>query len=200
MEVKIKTTEGLVDDTIETVDGVMIVSPKEQFKYTDFKDGDVIVCGWSDSEWICILKGEVDTIGSINYFIEDYCGMYFKGQGSDKEVWVEPSYSDSATFIRPATEKEKQKLFDKLAEAGYEFDFEKKELVKLKWKPKVNKVYYYPSMKPHQGIVISYPKKERNTELPFDKEIIDAGWVFKTEKECQAFCDKLNKVINSVKP
>ena len=33
-----------------------------------------------------------------------------------------------------------------------------------------------------------------------DKDIIDAGWVFKTEKECQEFCNRLNEAISSVKP
>lgn len=196
MEVKIKTTEGLVDATIEMVDGVMIVSPKEQSNYADFKDGDIIVCGWPDSEWICILKGEVDTIGSINYFIEDYCGMYFKGQGSDKEVWIEPSYSDTANFVRYATEEEKQKLFDRLAEEGYEFDFEKKELVKLKWKPKVRGDYYIPFC--NEYIFEPYLYVWAEDEIDFKYHSI--GWVFKTEKECQAFCDKLNQAIEGIKP
>ena len=131
MEVKIKTTEGLVDATIEIVDGVMIVSPKKQSNYADFKDGDVIVCGWSDSEWICILKGEIESVGK-RYYLEDYCGIYLKGKGSDEEIWLEQCYSDSALFVRYATEEEKQKLFDKLADKGYSWDAEKKELVKLK--------------------------------------------------------------------
>ena len=33
-----------------------------------------------------------------------------------------------------------------------------------------------------------------------DKAILDKGWCFKTEEECQAFCDRLNEVVNSVKP
>lgn len=199
MEIKLKTKEGLVDPIIEIVDGVMVVSPKEQSNYADFNDGDVIVCGWSDSEWICILKGEIESVGK-RYYLEDYCGIYLKGKGTDEEIWLEQCYSDSAVFVRYATEEEKQKLFDKLKEEGYEWDAEKKEIVKLKWKPKYNEVYYYPSMKPHKGIVMSIPKKEKNTEVTFDKEIIDAGWVFKNQEECQAFCDKLNEAINSVKP
>ena len=91
-------------------------------------------------------------------------------------------------------------MLDKLKEEGYEWDFEKKELVKLKWKPKADEVYYYPSMKPQKGRVISIPKKERNTGVQFDKDIIDAGWVFRIKEECQAFCDRLNEVVNSVKP
>lgn len=196
MEVKIKTTEGLIDATIETVDGVMIVSQKEQSNYADFKDGDVIVCGWSDSEWICILKGEVDTIGSINYFIEDYCGMYIKGQGSDKEVWIEPSYSDTANFVRYASQEEKQKLFDKLKVEGYEFDFEKKELIKLKWKPNYLENCYIPVFNSAEFFACIHLFEGFKP----DNILLEKSWIFKTEEGCQAFCDKLNKVINSVKP
>lgn len=195
MEIKIKTTEGLVDASIEIVNGIMIVSPKELPNCSNFKDGDIIVCGWSDSEWICILKGVVDTIGSTNYFAEDYCGMYFKGQGSDIEFWVEPSYSDSATFIRPATEKEKQKLFDKLKEEGYEWDAEKKELVKLKWKPKLSEDYYTPTFT-EEFVPYLFDWAEDEYDLKYHS----IGWVFKTQEECQAFCNRLNDAINSVKP
>ena len=198
MEIKIKTTEGLVDASIEIVNGIMIVSPKELPNCSNFKDGDIIVCDWSNSEWICFLKGEVDTIGSTRYFVEDYCGMFFKGQGSDKEVWIEASYSDSATFIRPATEEEKQKLFDKLKEEGYEWDAEKKEIVKLKWEPKEGEKYYRPAFSYSSFWVYSHVFKEAFRDNL--ARYLNNGWIFKTEEECRAFCDKLNEAINSVKP
>lgn len=49
MEIKIKDHDQIIDATIEVVDGVMIVSPKEEkVDVTKFKDGDVITCGWDD--------------------------------------------------------------------------------------------------------------------------------------------------------
>lgn len=196
MEIKIKTSEGLVDTIIEIVDGVMIVSPKEE-KFEP-KDGDVF-CVDSLCPFVGIVK-EVYSYGKPDKNRLYFSVGYWK-QSGDMQLGTfcacnrntEPNY-------RPATEEEKQKLFDKLKEEGYEWDAEKKEIVKLKWKPKVNEVYYYPSMKPHKGIVMSIPKKEKNTEVTFDKEIIDAGWVFKNQEECQAFCNRLNDAINSVKP
>ena len=195
MEIKIKTTEGLVDASIETVNGIMIVSPKELPNCSNFKDGDIIVCGWSDSEWICILKGEIESVGK-RYYLEDYCGIYLKGKGTDEEIWLEQCYSDSAVFVRYATEEEKKKLFDKLAEAGYEWDAEKKELVKLKWKPLFGQLYHIPSL---YGAEIKVSKIcWREDEV--DKGYYNKGWCFKTKEECQAFCAKLNEAINSVKP
>lgn len=188
MEIKIKTKEGLVDPIIEIVDGVMIVSPKKE-KFEP-KDGDVVVC---------------ESFGSLQLFIckkyedQDCCSCYCFYDDKSNSI-IEFDESASYTVERYATEEEKQKLFGKLKEEGYEWDAENKVFAMLKWKPKADEVYYYPSMKPHKGIVMSIPKKEKNTQMHFDKEIIDAGWVFKTEEECQAFCDKLNEAINSVKP
>ena len=195
MEIKIKTKEGLVDASIEIVNGIMIVSPKELPNCSNFKDGDIIVCGWSDSEWICILKGEIESVGK-RYYLEDYCGIYLKGKGSDEEIWLEQSYSDSALFVRYATEEEKKKLFDKLAEEGYEFDFEKKELVKLRWEPKYNNIYWSPALYDNEFIPWEY--SWQNSEI--GNERLGKGWVFRTKEECQAFCAKLNEAINSVKP
>ena len=198
MEIKIKYKDNLINGTIEVVNGVMIVSPKEEkVDITKFKDGDVITCGHNSSggyNWTCILHGEIEYICN-NMFIDDYCSLDCKGEFLDHN-----SGSDSATWVRYATEEEKKKLFDKLKEEGYEFDFEQKEFAKLRWKPKANKIYYYPSMKPLNGRVISIPKEERNTESLFDKNIIDAGWVFRTKEECEEFCNRLNDAINSVKP
>ena len=183
MEVKIKTNNELIDAIVEMENGVMIVSPKEE--KIKPKDGDILASP-NGREFF--------------FFKRDFNGEYADCYGGfgikTNELFSEGRWN----VIRLATEEEKQKLFDKLKEAGYEWDAEKKELVKLKWKPEVGEVYYYPSMKPHNGRVISIPKKEKNTECKFDKEIIDSGWVFKTEEECQAFCDKLNQLIERIKP
>lgn len=195
MKIKLKTSEGLVDASIEIVNGIMIVSPKELPNCSNFNDGDIIVCGWSDSEWICILKGEIESVGK-RYYLEDYCGIYLKGKGTDEEIWLEQCYSDSAVFVRYATEEEKQKLFDKLKEEGYEWDAEKKELVKLKWKPLFGQLYHRPSL---YGAEINVSKIYwREDEV--DKGYYNKGWCFKTKEECQAFCNKLNEAINSVEP
>lgn len=187
MEVKIKQGNEMIDATIEMVEGVMVVSPKV-VKFEP-KDGDVC-----KSTFCIYIFKRANNAKAVVY----HCCLNVDQDELSVKESVGVGYVGE--YQRYATEEEKQKLFDKLKEEGYEFDFEKKELVKLKWKPNGGEYYYYPSMKPQKGRLISYPKKERNTELQFDKEIIDAGWVFKTEEECQAFCSRLNEVINSVKP
>ena len=194
MEIKIKDKDNLIDATIEVVDGVMIVSPKEEkVDITKFKDGDIITCGHHDCggfQWTAILQGEIECI-SDNMFIGDYCSLDCEG-----EFLVHNSGSDSATWVRYATEEEKKKLFDKLKEEGYEFDFEKKELVKSRWKPEINQQYWSPS---------AYAARFDPWNFAWSNSSIgkcryDIGWVFRTKEECQVFCDKFNLAIEGVKP
>lgn len=186
IEVKIKQGNEMLDATIEMVDGVMVVSPKE-VKFEP-KDGDVVYVDTGNKN-IIIYKEQQNKVGRyVNYFNEEYL------------------YIDTCDFcgsiydiieIRPATEEEKKKLFDKLAEEGYEFDFEKKELVKLKWKPKEGEDFWSP-------LYYTFPAEFKPITLLLnagrDKEILDKGWCFNTKEECQVFCNRLNNTINSVKP
>lgn len=192
MEVKIKQGNEMLDATIEMVDGVMVVSPKEtRVDVNQFKDGNVITCGHDDFHWTCILRGEIEYIID-NMFIEDYCGI-----NSDGTYYLEPSDSDSATWVRYATEEEKKLLFDKLKEEGCEWKADTKELVKLKWEPKEGGLYYAPFLfatifQPHSRFFTS----DSGTCL----EQKGVGWCFKTPEECERFCEKLNKKIKEVEP
>lgn len=186
MEVKIKEGNSLNDATIEMVDGVMVVSPKEvdEVKFEP-KDGDVIVSG-GDVRFVAIFKRTK----------EEYSFYYHAVLvlGGDKK----PQLDSWASFLnaRPATEEEKKKLFDKLAEEGYSWDADKKELVKLKWKPKYYETYYAPVC----SCVLFNPCEFQWKETDTGASFYNKGWCFKTEQECQEFCNKLNEAINQVKP
>lgn len=187
MKVKINNNGEMLDATIEMVDGVMVVSPKE-VKFEP-KDGDVVVYFNHDKPTIYVYKGGCKYNTSF----------YVAYSEIRREVFVTTfgHLDRDRNDIRLATEEEKKKLFDKLAEDGYEFDFEKKELVKLKWKPKEGEEFWFPlyyaspsEFKP----ITSLLNKGR------DKAILDKGWVFKYKEECQEFCDRLNQTISQVKP
>lgn len=191
MEVKIKQGSEMLDATIEMFDGVMVVSPKE-VKFEP-KDGDVLTCG-RDYEgglsWTFILKGEIEHFHDDYKFAEEYVSL------DSNDSFEISSYSDAIKWFRLATEEEKKKLFDKLAEEGYEFDFEKKELVKLKWKPKGNELYFTPDF---------FYSWFTHGECRWDNDRADNarynnGWVFRTKEECQVFCNRLNQAIEGVKP
>lgn len=180
MEVKIKNGEEMIDATIEMVDGVMVVSPKvEKFEP---KDGDVVFSG---SSLISIFKEMTSDTSLAAY------AALSKGELKEEfEFW-------SASNVRPATEEEKKLLFDKLKEEGFEWDAEKKEVVKLKWKPKVGDTYYRPDF--NRCMFMCYEGRCRYDTMRYIKDFIEKGWCFKTKEECQEFCNRLNNAINQVK-
>lgn len=187
MEIKIKNNNEIIDATIEMVDGVMVVSPKE-VKFEP-KDGDVL-SNYIRNQYqgTFILDNVSDCGEAIFHVCLDADGKFITGNGGN--------YCGYIDDCRPATEEEKKLLFDKLAEEGYEFDFEKKELVKLKWKPKEGETCFAP--------YFDFPKfitKQWLWEINgFSTDYYNKNWIFRTEQECQEFCDRLNEAINSVKP
>lgn len=180
MEVRIKQGDEMLDATIEMVDGVMVVSPKaEKFEP---KDGDVVSVNSGSHIFIC-----------KNYIGDGILYAYIGLDFEFNRFFEEGKWSAS----RFATEEEKKLFFDKLKEKGYEWDAEKRELVKLKWKPEIGQVFWTPLLDPtrlFQPFDLTWRgQRERLAILKRD-------WVFKTKEECQVFCDKLNAVINQVKP
>lgn len=186
MEVKIKDGNGYVEADWTIENGVMVVSPKvEKFEP---KDGDVVFLSgpW---DYVFVYKDALT--------VEAY---YYVAISLDDLALHLPdgSHIGYIDTLRPATEEEKQKLFDKLAEEGHEWDAEKKELLKLKWKPIVGERFYYPANQDHFFKTYHHAHSTQES-LELDKDI-KRGWCFKTREECQEFCDRLNKAINSVKP
>lgn len=184
MEVKIKQGNEMLDATIEMVDGVMVVSPKE-VKFEP-KDGDVCCSGCC----VYIYKSLRDDKAIIYY-----CAMSKNGKHITikEDVGVGFIHSDWHYF---ATEEEKKLLFDKLKEEGYEWKADTKELVKLKWKPKYNDHYWCPSLYDSEFM----PWKNSWQDSEIGNKRLGKGWVFRTEEECSEFCNRLNDAINSIKP
>lgn len=187
MEVKIKDKDGYVEADWTIEDGTLVVSPKE-VKYEP-KDGDIVTYMNGDNATIYVFAGGYKYNTS---FYVAYSGIHNKVYKT-----LNGHLDRNRDDIRPATEEEKKKLFDKLAEEGYEFDFENKELIKLKWKPKEGEQIWLP-------IYYAAPTSFSPISTFFDNErdmmLLDKGWCFKTEKECQEFCNRLNDAINQVKP
>ena len=179
MEVKIKNGEEMIDATIEMVDGVMVVSPKV-VKFEP-KDGDVVAT--KDGQQVFINKK----------YLEEGCGYAYIGWnfGNDAE-FIEGQWC----YSRFATEEEKKLLFDKLKEKGFDWDAEKKEIVKIEWKPEFDTTYYKPLLSVYQFRVASV----RWYNLKEDEELYQKGWVFQTNEDCAVFVDKLNQAIEGVKP
>lgn len=201
MEIVINNNGEHISATLEVVDGVMIVSPVNEKDIAQFKDGDIITCGWENEfnacSWVCVLNAPNGKIEKCkdNYFLEEYCGTYLVGGDGKEQTWID-SYSDSATWVRYATEKEKQKLFDALAKEGMAWDAEKKAVVELKREPKIGETCFAPYFDFPKFITTQWLWKINL----YSTEYCDKGWCFKTKEECAAFCKKLDEAIEGVKP
>ena len=183
----------MVDATIEMVDGVMVVSPKEE-KFEP-KEGDVFCV---DLLHTCVgIVKEVYSYGKPDKDRLYFSVGYWKQSGNIQLGTFCACNRNTEPNYRPASEEERQKLFDKLKEEGYEWKAEKKELVKLKFIPNEGERFWFPL---HYAGSIRFKPLSTLFNKGRDKECLHKGWCFKTEEECQAFCDKLDEAINSVKP
>ena len=92
----------------------------------DAKDGDVL--SYRDGQWIFIYKGIV-TEDTFKYY----------ALLSEKGITVNnAAFSLLTSCIIPATKEQREQLLKAIADAGYTFDFEKKELKKIEQKPAEN--------------------------------------------------------------
>ena len=188
MDLKIEIDGKIMEAAIKVVDDTMVVSPKIE-KYEP-KDGEIVtVTTKTGMSYTCFfnryVNGCIYSYGGLNHLLN----KFFDGDLVCCRSQLETIY--------PAAEGEKMKLFDKLKEEGYEWKPATKELVKLKWKPKEGELYWTPLFDVNE-LFDSFDLTWREEREGL--AILKRGWVFRTEEECQEFCNRLNDSINSVKP
>lgn len=88
---------------------------------TDAKDGDVLVYSNSSVEIILLFKKWMNGVGD---------GAYSYAHTFNNEILFN-DWSDCGYGTRPATKEQRDHLFEKMKEAGYEWDEEKRELKKI---------------------------------------------------------------------
>lgn len=143
-EIRLRIPDGAIKVTVEIgEDGTAVaryekpeVNVEEKFQP---KDGDILY-GNSLTENIVIYKGTNERGAILSY-----AGMT-TFLGIDKvSVFQTPStgYGLTKDYIRPATEAEKQRLFNALAKEGKRWNAEKKCIEDLpRWRAKANETYY----------------------------------------------------------
>ena len=93
----------------------------------DAKDGDVLCC---ESGWTCIFKALNSDISFSSYCFMDDTG-WFCETGSESHTLDKVFMKAYNGNIYPATKEQRDQLEKAMANAGYTFDFEKKELKKI---------------------------------------------------------------------
>ena len=117
---------ALTDDAylLDTEQGIPFSCEHNAHLWTiqDAKDGDVLAC---ENGWTCIFNYLNDNLFSSHCFMDSegwFCEDGGQGHTLDKRICGE---------IHPATKKQRDLLFQKIHEAGYKWDAEKKELKKI---------------------------------------------------------------------
>ena len=116
----------------------------------------------------------------------DICGLDMNGN-----VFFDTAYYNYG-YVTPASESEKQELFDKLAEFGKWWNPETKKLEDVRWIPNFNEGYYFVNRR----ICI---EKIYNVQSVLDKEMIEKGNCFKTVEAAQKVADKIKEIFKNSK-
>lgn len=115
----------------------------------EFKDGDIVFMkGIKDGYFancIFILRSEYKDGDERTFYYAFY-------NADDKFTTAEYGYTRVHYSLRPATDSEKQQLFDALAKKGKTWDAEKKQIVDLK--PK------FDELKPFDNVLVRHQKTE----------------------------------------
>lgn len=160
------------------------LNDSHEWTIEDAKDGDVL--SYRDGQWIFIYKGII-TEDTFNY-----CALL-----SEKCIIVnDAAFSFLISRITPATKEQRDKLEKAMNDAGWEFDFDKKELKKIEQKHtskhKVGDTIYYNSFGKIKSMVVSivvidstgnpmYEDKEGNDV--FEKDLVEQKPTWSEEDE-----------------
>lgn len=172
---KVKLTSGdrirIPEGCKATINGnEVVIEKKEQ----EFKDGDVII----DRNAIVILKGDFNdgrfsSYASINYDELNICTDKWDVNGPD---W------------RLATEEEKQFLFDKMKEIGYQWNADEKQVEKILWRSYDGNAYFLIN---RYGEVLMY--HENNCSE--DKRLYNIGNYFRTIEEAEKAAEAVKETL-----
>lgn len=146
-------------------------------KQLEFKDGDIVfmkgIKGGYFANCIFILRSEYKD-GDERAF---YYAFY---NADDKFTIAEYGYTRVHYSLRPATDSEKQQLFDALAKKNKRWDSEKKQIVDLK--PK------FDELKPFDNVLVRHQKTEEwranifshtdKTDEYLDHVCVNGRWEF----------------------
>lgn len=156
---------------IEQQDGFLVVV-FEQKKWNP-RDGDIVAFG---SSGIGIFK-EFDPYGHTDYATLTESDTYI-----NQKAWVNAN-------IRPATDSEKQRLFDALAKVGKRWNAETKQIEDLpRWRAKEGGKYYFVS----DCLDVDYNPENFDK---IDNSYYAAGNYFKTEEAASRAAEKIRKIL-----
>lgn len=141
MEVILKAGDSLnIPEGCKAVikDNVVVFEKEEKEKVQEFKDGDVLVVVVHGQRHNAFIYKSTDKRGFHSYYVGiNTFGDLLISYSSYRGKW-----GRSNQILSHATEEEKQTLFDKMKEEGLQWNAEKKEVEKVRWRAKKGDRFY----------------------------------------------------------
>ena len=170
---KVYTIDAKADD------GVLNVTVNLEQKYVP-KDGDVVSC----MSIIAIYAGTNE-----NGSIRTYAALH---EQRLQTVISERGWGYTENFS-PATDTEKQRLFDALAKQGKRWNAEKKQIEDLpRWRAKKNGTYYYVNDD-------SSIRETKEMEWAIDNDFYNAGNYFRTREAAEKVASQIRDIFKNSK-
>ena len=154
----------------------------------DAKDGDVLA--WDDSKCIALFKNIYDEDSFNSYGFIGGCTGTFESRQSYHDI--EGSH--------PATKEQRDLLFQKMHEAGYEWDADKKELIKIEqntaWSEEDEQIYR-KCICAMRASACGFPEEEKFVEQVDNwfKSLKDRYSWKPSEEQMKSLKDALNDAI-----
>ena len=119
--------------------GCVVFEKEEKEEVQEFKDGDVLIDDYTIPSYPCkiimIYKGTKS---------EDGCYECYILRNSEGGLAINDNCCNSPSArVRPATEEEKEQLFDAMKERGLQWNAEAKRVENIRWRLKNGDKYHY---------------------------------------------------------
>lgn len=179
---KIQVPDGC-SAKIEQQDGFLVVvfEPKKW----EPKDGDFIAYSFNRPNLnIGIFREQCPPFPGGYNLHKDYITI---GGDTGELLWGYETFTHD--YMRPATDSEKQRLFDALAKEGKRWNAETKQIEDLpRWRAKIGEKYYFV------GDCLDVDFNSENSDK-FDDSYYAADNYFKTEEAAERAAEKIRKIL-----
>lgn len=192
-EIKLSIPDGCTSVTVK-VDGENVMTEFELQEEWKPKDGDVVYAQWggnrSGYKWIFIYK-EANTDPYSHCDVYAYLGIERDGKPVSELHFDD--YCNTQDLLRPATDEEKQRLFDALAKAGKRWNAEEKRVEDLpRWRAPYGGYYYYIC----SDFTIDH---QSDVSHHFDDERYSVGNYFRTREAAERVTAQIREIFKNSK-
>lgn len=162
----------------------------EKLKY-DPKDGDVVYAKvrYNDNDAVFIYKKAVE---NRIYGYAGYNIRFDKMVDTHGFAYITPKIFTDLIEYRPATDEEKELLFDKLAEAGKRWNPDTKQIENVRWRAKKGEVYF-------NLVVGKAVVDQTDMRMACDNSRYEDGNYFKTREAAEKAAEQIREIFRNSK-